>query len=146
MHTYMHTCIHTCTHTTTHIDLHDAYMQLACLDIRVYQHMCVLQWGWLFALAQYGDLPLHGAASSKAGVDVVAALLQAYPAGAKMPNQVSGGQRCMCCLLVCCIEDNFQHLSFSLPHTRQTDMYTRVVCFCECVCVLVCIHVCIMHA
>jgi len=40
------------------------------------------------ALAQDGDLPLHEAAAHEAEVQVVAALLQAYPAGASRATKV----------------------------------------------------------
>jgi len=40
------------------------------------------------ALAQEDDLPVHYAAANKAEVQVVAALLEAYPAGASTANKV----------------------------------------------------------
>ena len=40
------------------------------------------------ALAQDGNLPLHDAAANKAEVQVAAALLEAYPAGASTANKV----------------------------------------------------------
>jgi len=40
------------------------------------------------ALAQDGYLPLHRAAAHKAEVQVVAALLEAYPAGASRATKV----------------------------------------------------------
>ena len=40
------------------------------------------------ALAQNGNLPLHSAAANKAEVQVVAALLEAYPDGASTANKV----------------------------------------------------------
>ena len=40
------------------------------------------------ALAQNGRLPLHSAAAFKAEVQVVAALLEAYPAGASAATKV----------------------------------------------------------
>jgi len=39
-------------------------------------------------VAQDGNLPLHSAAANKAEVQVVAALLEAYPAGASTATKV----------------------------------------------------------
>jgi len=39
-------------------------------------------------LSQNGDLPLHWAAAKKGGMQVVAALLEAFPAGACTANKV----------------------------------------------------------
>jgi len=42
----------------------------------------------LSAVAQDGNLPLHSAAANKAEVQVVAVLLEAYPAGASTATKV----------------------------------------------------------
>ena len=43
-------------------------------------------------MQRYNRLPLHLAAANKAGLDVVAALLEVHPEGAKVADKVREGQ------------------------------------------------------
>ena len=88
------------------------------------------------ACVQYENLPLHLAAANKAEVQVLLALLEAYPEGASTADEVQEAtlgvvscMSCVCvCVCVCVVCVNLEVCGRMLMRYEEANMRCALVC------------------
>ena len=103
-HTHIHIYIYTYIHIFVYIDIYIYIYICVCRIIFQAIRLCVVCWRQsLRPVTQCCQLLLHCALKHHAGLEVVTALLQAYPAAASEPDAVCGdmGQYACSCVFMC---------------------------------------------